>query len=280
MKFNLNNPAFLQAGGNKPMITRMVLNYDSGGQVQLSANGLVIVEYMQDGEKVRQTYSALSDTYVPIPIGVEATVYGSVTVINRDANTNVFSSLDVSKNTALTWLCCNGCTGFSSLDVSKNTALTDLDCGDCSGLTSLDVSKNTALTDLNCNACSGLTSLDVSKNTALTDLNCNACSGLTSLDVSKNTALTWLNCSQCSGLMLLDIQSTAQLEGGRLFLNTDTNITTLKLAGTSEWAYEQVEIWLNDGAPNDGKLYVDENTPQAVITAAESKDWIVEYVDA
>ena len=258
MKFNLNNPAFLQAGGNKPMITRMVLNYDSGGQVQLSANGLVIVEYMQDGEKVRQTYSALSDTYVPIPIGVEATVYGSVTVINRDANTNVFSSLDVSKNTALTWLCCNGCTGFSSLDVSKNTALTDLDCGDCSGLTSLDVSKNTALTDLNCNACSGLTSLDV----------------------SKNTALTWLNCSQCSGLMLLDIQSTAQLEGGRLFLNTDTNITTLKLAGTSEWAYEQVEIWLNDGAPNDGKLYVDENTPQAVITAAESKDWIVEYVDA
>ena len=286
--------------GFEPQITRMVLTENSGGEVQLSANGLVIVEYMQNGEKVRNTYSALSDTYVPIPAGVEAIVYGAVTVINSDGNGNIFSSLDVSKNTALTTLYCNGCTGLTSLDVSKNTALTILSCSDCTGLTSLDLSKNIALTELYCNGCTGLTSLDVSKNTALTYLDCSDCTGLTSLDVlkntalttlycsdctgltsldlSKNTALTTLYCSGCTGLMLLDIQNTSSLEGGKIFDQGMTNLTTLQVAGTSAWAYEQLESWFSDFAPNDGKLYVDENTPQGVITEAEGKSWEVIYV--
>ncbi|MBR5690179.1 MAG: leucine-rich repeat domain-containing protein, partial [Prevotella sp.] len=57
---------------------------------------------------------------------------------------------------------------LTSLDVSKNTALTYLDCtgpgtggGRCNELTSLDVSKNTALTDLRCSG-NLLTSLDLS----------------------------------------------------------------------------------------------------------------------
>ena len=343
---NLNNPAFLQSAGNKPMITRFVLTEESGGQVQLSANGLAIVEYVQDGAKVRNTYSALSNTYVPIPAGVEATVYGAVTVINYDENSNIFSSLDVSKNTALTELYCNDCTGLTSLDISKNTALTHLICGGCTGLTSLDLSKTTALTNLDCGGCTGLTSLDLSKNTALTylsffrcpgltsldlskttaltylfcdectgltsldlskttaliELNCSGCTGLTSLDLSKTTALTkldcigctglisldlskttaltFLDCSGCTGLMLLDIQNTAQLENGYVFSGISTNLTTLQVAGTSAWSYEQVENWLNGDAPSDGTILVDENTPQEVITAATAKNWTVEYVDA
>ena len=327
--------------GFEPQITRMVLIAD---EVQLSANGLVIVEYMQRGEKVRDTYSALSNTYVPIPAGVEATVYGVVTAINYDEQSNIFSSLDVSKNTALTYLDCNGCTRLTSLDLSKNTALTYLGCNDCTGLTSLDLSKNTALTNLycfgctgltsldlskntaltyldcigctgltsldlskntalthlycydctgltsldvskttaltylDCNGCTGLTSLDVSKNTALTNLYCHGCTGLTSLDLSKNTALTDLYCFGCTGLMLLDIQNTAQLAGNDLFTGISTNLKTLQVAGTSAWAYERVENWLNNDAPRNGMLYVDENTPQAVITAAEAEDWEVVYV--
>ena len=120
--------------GFEPQVTRMVLTEDSGGHVQLSANGLVIVEYMQNGEKVRNTYSALSDTDVPIPANVEATVYGAVTVINSNGNSNIFSSLDLSKNTALVCLDCIGCTGLTSLDLSKNTALTELDCDGCTGM--------------------------------------------------------------------------------------------------------------------------------------------------
>jgi hypothetical protein len=195
----------------EPMVTRVVLTEESGGQLSLSANGLVIVEYAQDGTKVRNNYSALSNTYVPIPANVEATIYGAVTDINSDDADGIFTSLDVSKNTALTYLNCYGCTG------------------------------------------------------------------LTSLDVSKNTALSELNCSGCTGLMLLNIQNTSLLEGDEILDQSMANLTTLQVAGTSEFAYEQVENWLNDYAPNDGKLYVDENTPQGVITAAEAKDWEVIY---
>lgn len=264
--------------GFEPQITRLVLTEDSGDELKLSANGLVIVEYMQDGAKVRNTYSALSDTYVPIPAGVEVNVYGAVTLVNSDGNENIFSSLDVSKNKALTYLGCGNCTGLTSLDVSKNTALTYLDCHECTGLTSLDVSKNTALTELYCNNCPELTSLDVSKNTAMTLLDCNDCTGLTSLDVSKNTALTYLNCGGCTGLMLLDIQNTSALDNGTIVDQSMANLTTLQVAGTSAWAYEQVEGWLSDFAPDNGMIYVDENTPQGVITEAEGKSWEVVYV--
>jgi Leucine-rich repeat (LRR) protein len=63
-------------------------------------------------------------------------------------HSNQLTSLDVSQNTALTFL------GFynnqlTSLDVSQNTALTLLQCGG-NQLSSLDVQYNTALTYLDC----------------------------------------------------------------------------------------------------------------------------------
>ena len=102
---------------------------------------------------------------------------------------NQLTALDVSKNTALTYLRCSY-NQLTSLDVSKNTALTDLECRN-NQLTVLDVSKNTALTDLECRN-NQLTVLDVSKNTALTDLECRD-NQLTSLDVS-NTNMDDLYC--------------------------------------------------------------------------------------
>lgn len=198
--------------GFEPQITRMVLTEDSSDKVQLSANGLVIVEYMQNGEKVRNTYSALNNTYVPIPAGVEATVYGVVTDINRDGNSNIFSSLDLSKNSALTSLDCNGC------------------------------------------------------------------NGLTSLDFSKNSALTRLYCYGCNGLMLLDIQNTSALESGTIVDNSMINLTTILLANAREWAQGQIGQWLEQDAPEGGKLYANQSTLQEVLVAAESKNWEVIYV--
>ena len=96
--------------------------------------------------------------------------------------------------------------------------------------------------------------------------------------MSKNTALTELNCYGCTGLMLLDIQNTSALEGGEIIDQGMAVLTTLQVAGTSAWAYEQVESWLSDFAPDGGKIYVDENTPQGVITEAEGKSWEVVYV--
>jgi hypothetical protein len=246
--------------GFEPQETRFVF-VEGQNQLQLSANGLVIVESVQGGEKVRETYSALSDTVVTInaDADTEVIIYGLVTRFRSFATYphNTIKLLDVSKNTALTNLDCNGCTGLTSLDLSKNTALTYLDCSDCTGLTSLDLSKNTALTTLYFSGCTNLTSLDVSKNTALTTLYCNDCTGLLSLNI-RNTA------------MLENLNIGGELQG----------LTGLRVAGTSESAYSALDEWFGEGggAPTRGIIYVDENTPQSVIAAAEGKEWEVVYV--
>src|ERR1017187_3312582 len=99
--------------------------------------------------------------------GIEA--FTAVTGLKCALNT--LSSLNVSQNTALTYLECYYNNTISSLDLSHNTSLTYLDCG-INSLSSLDVSQNTALAYLACQY-NSLSSLDVSNNTALTTLVCN-----------------------------------------------------------------------------------------------------------
>ena len=120
---------------------------------------------------------------------------------------NQLTSLDLSRNTALTLLFC-GYNQLTALDVSRNTALTYLDCYN-NLLTELDVSRNTALTDLSCSS-NQLTALDVSRNTALTELDCDY-NQLTALDVSRNTALTELGCST-NQLTALDVSPHTELK--------------------------------------------------------------------
>lgn len=262
----------------EPMVMRMTTSVVDQEFFELSANGVVYIDSIKNGEKVRKTLVSPNKESVAIENdeNTEIVVWGAVTYleVTEDANTGL-TSLDVSKNIALNHLSCNSNAGLTSLDVSKNTSLTELNCGNCTGLTSLDVSKNTALTYLECGN-TGLTSLDVSKNAALTILGCHLMD-LTSLDVSKNTALTLLSCDDCQNLTMMNIKNTAELTDGIILDQSMANLTTLQVAGTSAWAYEQVETWLTDSAPNDGKIYVDENTPQGVITAAEAKDWEVIY---
>ena len=237
----------------EPQETRLVFD-DEINQAYLSANGLVYIDSIRGGEKVRETYSALNNTSVSIDTdaGTEVVIYGALTYLGCD-----YAML-------------------TSLDLSKNTALTKLDCS-YTGLTSLDLSKNTALNHLECIECTGLTSLDLSKNTALTKLDCSY-TMLTSLDLFKNTALTYLDCSECQNLLMLNIKNTAELASGTIVDQSMANLTTLQVAGTSAWAYEQVESWLSDFAPDNGVIYVDENTPQGVITEAEGKSWEVIYI--
>jgi hypothetical protein len=78
--------------------------------------------------------------------------------------------------------------------------------------------------------------------------------------------------------MLLDIQNTALLESGQFADQGMANLTTIQLNGTNLWAQTQIDLWLGEYAPNDGKLYVDQNTIQELIVTAESKNWEVIYV--
>ena len=201
--------------------------YINGDNIDKNGDGQLSVEECGDvtavGLKIENGLTYVTLTGVSSLKGIEyfyaldslGFYDGSVTSLDVSKNTaltalycydNQLTSLDVSKNTALTVLFCYG-NQLTSLDLSWNTALTNLDCGS-NQLTSLDVSKNTALTALFCYG-NQLTSLDVSKNTALTDLNCSN-NQLTSLDVSKNTALTYLYCNY-NNLAALDLSRNSSL---------------------------------------------------------------------
>ena len=146
-----------------------------------------------------------------------------------DCDDNLLPSLDVSRNTALTTLYCSD-NQLPSLDVSQNTALKTLFCH-VNQLTSLNVSVNTKLTHLSC-AENELTSLDVSANTELTYLDCNS-NELTSLDVSRNTALTSLRCDG-NQLTALDVSRNTALT---LLFCGDNQLTSLDVSRNTKLIY-------------------------------------------
>ena len=118
------------------------------------------------------------------------TIKGDITYI--EFNEPKLTALDVSNNPILEYLSLHyNNSHLASLDVSKNTALTTLIC-DGSQLEELDVSKNTALQVLSCNE-NNLTSLDVSKCPKLSMIWCGY-NKFTSLDISKNPELRLLHC--------------------------------------------------------------------------------------
>ena len=182
---------------------------------------------------------------------------------------NQLTTVDVTKNTALTFLNFNDnqLTGIdlsnntlvttlglapnllTSLDISKNTALSYLQC-QANQLTTLDVTKNTALSVFLCFS-NQLTNLDVSQNTALTSLNCGrnqlttldvgnnlilnalSCDGnlISSLDLEKNTALTDLNCGSNPLLTSLDITNNTNLT--EIWCNSNPLLTSLDLSNNT-----------------------------------------------
>ncbi|UMB53140.1 gliding motility-associated C-terminal domain-containing protein [Lutibacter sp. A64] len=163
-----------------------------------------------------------------------------------DIGFNDLTSLDVTKNTALTNLSCYG-NNLTSLDISNNTALTRLSVFE-NNLTSLDVSNNTALTSLAVYK-NNLTSLDVSNNTALTFLSLYL-NELSSLDVTKNTALTTLNVGENSGLSTLDVTKNTALTYLSCYGNSLTSIdlsknTDLTLLDLSENSLTNIDLSKN-----------------------------------
>lgn len=162
----------------------------------------------------------------------------------------VLSSLDVTKNTKLKILGCDG-NALNSLDVSHNPMLSVLNCR-ANELRNLDLSNNSSLIYLNCNynnitalsvshltnlivlQCGNneITLLDVSMNTALENLNCSS-NRLTTLDVSKNTALTYL-CCEASQLTALDVSQNTALT---ILICGANQLTTLDVSRNTTLGY-------------------------------------------
>jgi hypothetical protein len=105
----------------------------------------------------RHTYSDVTKSYTVTITGENITMFG--------LDSEKVTSLDVSKCPALLEMSM-AFIELTTLDISKNTALTALYFDHAPLLTSLDVSKNIALTDLVI-AGGSLTGLDVTNNTAL-----------------------------------------------------------------------------------------------------------------
>jgi len=177
---------------------------------------------------------------------VDVTKNTALTFLNF--NDNQLTGIDVSNNTLVTTL---GLAPnlLTSLDISKNTALSYLQC-QANQLTTLDVTKNTALSVFLCFS-NQLTDLDVSQNTALTSLNCGrnqlttldvgnnlilnalSCDGnlISSLNLDKNTALTDLNCGSNPLLTSLDITNNTNLT--EIWCNSNPLLTSLDLSNNT-----------------------------------------------
>ena len=147
---------------------------------------------------------------------------------------NSLTSLDVSKNTGLTYLSV-GSNMLTNLDVSSNTNLQFLYCAS-NQLTELNVEENAALQELHCQD-NQLTALDLKGNTALETLRCEN-NQLAALDVTQNTALKNLYVRRNS-LAELDVSKNTVLEVlecgdnelTHLDVSKNTNLTRLACQG-------------------------------------------------
>lgn len=129
-------------------------------------------------------------------------------------NYSKMSSLDLSKNTALTTLNCNGC-GLTSLSISKCTELTVLECYS-NNLTSLDVSNNTKLKQISCHG-NNISSLDFTKNKALTNLLCGM-GATSSLNLAGLSNLSYLDCVEAN-LTSIDLTGCTGLKDLLIYRN-------------------------------------------------------------
>lgn len=135
---------------------------------------------------------------------------------------NISDLTGIEEFTSLTTLNCYG-NLFTSIDLTSNSALTHLNCDDNS-LTSLNLTQNSALTHLVCSN-NSITSLDLSGSTSLIELDCNW-NSLTALDLSNNSALAYLHCYNNS-ISTLDISSNPSIVNLHC---TNNSLTTLNVA--------------------------------------------------
>ncbi|MFA9389062.1 MAG: BACON domain-containing protein [Prolixibacteraceae bacterium] len=156
-------------------------------------------------------------------------------IYKLNCNNNLLTTIDVSKNTALTYLDC-GSNNITSLDVSNNTLINELYC-QSNELTSLDISTNIALTKFDCGS-NLLTNIDVSNNLALKELWCYV-NSLASLNIGANLSLTHINCRQ-NELTELDVASNTLL----VYLNcAENSISNLDISNNNSLL--DVGCWSN-----------------------------------
>lgn len=144
-----------------------------------------------------------------------------------------------------------GATYFSGIKVEGNSKLQTLKIGDCA-LEYLDLEKATELKTF----ILGVTEVS-------------------SLDLSSNKKLYTI---QLGGTNAMMINLSGLQEVYNLIMPNNDSCTTLLVNGANEKVQNAAQQWIANTAAQNGKLYVDENTNQSLIVAAEAKNWDVIYV--
>ena len=123
----MQQPYFLNEAGNKKMKDGIMLWYAGENPFIKSITGTdVTVHSTYNGVAVTQNYPSLDNAAIALQADPNTEVYveGNVTEMsNFSSETRI-----VCHNTALTDLNCESCPRLTSLDLSKNTALTELYC--------------------------------------------------------------------------------------------------------------------------------------------------------
>ena len=144
---------------------------------------------------------------------------------------NLFTSLDLSQNTALTKLVTSYSYNLNTIDLSQNLNLTFLGLEGNTSLSSIDISHNTALVTLRIDE-TDINTLDVSQNINLEQLSCNYCS-IGTLDLSQNTSLEIFENYLNSSITTLDLSNNTNLTSIDCSNNTNLNTLNLKNISTS-----------------------------------------------
>ena len=199
------------------------LSFDDGGLQELDCSGNMIVNLDIAGinnlKILRCQDNQLS----------QLNFYNVKSLTTLECSNNLFTSFDLSGQTALTSFSFNDNSLLKSFILTENSALNNLTCNNNPLLNNVTITQNPHLSDINlCNNPS-LISLDMSGVPKLYRLSCENNSLLT-LNLSENTNLQYLLCRNNPSIQL-DLSANVNLS----YLNcSDCQLTELNLSANTE----------------------------------------------
>lgn len=162
---------------------------------------------------------------------------------------------------------------FKTVTIYGDVTLLDLDDEDAMYFDGVRVEGNSKLEGLRFGD-GTLEYFDVEKATELKTLRFGVIE-IPSLDLSPNKKLVSILLGVANAMMinLSGLQEVYNLE-----MPDSDSCTKLLVNGANENVQNAAQRWITNTAAENGKLYVDENTNQSLIVAAEAKNWDVIYV--
>lgn len=168
MKFNIQNPAFMQSAGARPPQSFIVIHTEQENQdiFGLISDGAVRIKTIKDGKtKITSYPDGLNIVDALFSLSNDANtdifIYGEITEISVSDDVNVSGVTDVKTKSceSLIKVSMGGCENITDLDFSSNINIDYLTVGNNISLVSLNISNCHELEYLYLTGCSNLTEI-------------------------------------------------------------------------------------------------------------------------